>query len=1680
MPLPSHICLTNTTMRTLFTFLLQLLFICGFAQDCYRAHWVDSYDGSQAQEFFIDVDRHPEGGFVVLGKHGLDGTTLGNQTINPGVASYYLARMDSAGNFSQLTAILPQGGITLKRIAVLPDGSVAAGCTIGSNLTLGTETFHIHGGAKPLLVMFDTQFNYTWHLASENTSNSSDVRDIHCDSEGNIFWGGLFSGDYLSFGEDTYLHRVTDGGAWLSKVNNQGQMQWLRGIAPGVSAGLQTVTVDSNDDVWISGQATVNANGSLKFSDQVIAPGYLNSAFCVYVAKYDSNGDCIWGKISSSTSSFGSIYTADAMADDQGNMYICGQLTGTYEWSGMPMVGGDGSGFLWSIDTNGNGLWFKTMGGQGSSESATNLDVRADRIAVIGALSSNQPYVGDFPVYSLASGTYKAFNAQFYTNGELEFCRMNQSDTQNFFQHDVVIDEGNNQLVLGYYKGTNISWYPINLTHNGTNPKKFVAKFGPSAPTTFTITAGPDKTTTCGTNVQLNGATTPSSGVGFGWWPDMGFSNNFSKTPNANTTEPKSYVFYGHYQGCIKRDTVQVFLSNYNNLNVEAGIDQVMCIGDTVALSAVATDPAATIAWTPNYRLTSNTSINTNCFTNTSLNYVVEATVGNCKARDTVYVKVNRKPTIVLPYQTFYISYQMHTCLDQPILADLGSNDNTYSFSNEANITWQNDHSVVFGTDAPYYGGNITAVSPEGCENELTYTVYVYDYQPGPPILNQPSDTIYLCPASGYVHEEEFMITSDIPYLPEEFNFSWYSGWQVDELDGLGWRDIEIWNYGHYELFPNSVGFPTSAYYVPLRFWNVEPEMDGFRYRAYINDLCSPRVYTEQMVLRVGPAFTDQTTALNVCQGASDTLYVEAANNNGLYQWQVFRDNVWMDILVDETHFQTLGNQLIVLNATAGMDSLFRCRIQGCSPAQFSYSDAIPVTVQSNEINITGPFQSQGCLGESISLHVNATGGSFEIQWLRNGLALNSNSVGYTGINNDTLFINTSQYNPQGQTYSCQLFNTQCGQAFTSDTWTIDVPTPITIDWEVSTLDLCVNDEEIFISSAMPEGGAYSGDGLIADYFDPAYLSQGSYPISYTYFDNLTGCTSTATRTIHVWALPTVQLQLSQTQACINSENNSVEVIAQPSGGSISAPGLTFDSENSNFILPEAAGSYTIEFTYTSEHGCTNVTNQTFIALDTTTISWVDDLGIFCIENASAPITMPLPEGGTFLDFEVSENNLELDELSAGTYTLTYSFTAANSCTSTQNSTFQIAEIIVQWTDSLLAGCISGDLIDLGNPTPAGGTFVNIAVTDHYLDPLIAGIGFHEVTYEYTDATTGCMGSAIQYVQVYDQPDVTISGIDENFCEGNDLVVLDGGSPSGGSYTGDGVQEINPGEFGLALDNLSPGDYSIVYHFIDDSGCSNEASTSFVVHQNPSIEWANDLGSFCTNDEVVVVAEPQPIGGTFNQDWAIAGALNLVGLGSGAYDVLYMLVDDYGCTSIDTASFMINDTLEVVWTAPSPGEPNDGFFFCGNFFVDSQTEMTNYASPVGGDFYFMDDYLENNTWHWGEFFEPNLYPISYVVTDPETGCVTTSTQIFELDICGSVNDEAELQSFCWSDGKQQLWLSSAAAGNYEVINSAGQVVLSGSLFGGVQTITPHLAAGIYLVKMQIGTELSYDKVLIGY
>lgn len=1420
---------THTMRFILFLFISSITFYTQ-AQQCHRALWVKTNGGINSGEWVLDVEQHPAGGFVECGSYPTQGLVRGSQSIPAGTGGYYLSRVDSSGTYSNLTHILPASYVGVKRIVVLNDGSVAVACNLLGNITLGTETFHVHGGARALLVKFNSNFEYQWHVSAANTNNAQDTRDIAADSEGNIYWGGNFSGDFFVINE-TWINK-NNGGAWLSKISTEGQLLWLNQLGSTASVGVQTVSVDSQDNVWISGQTTMPANGIFKFSAQVVANGFLNSSASLYMAKYDSGGACIWGKLSTTSSTFGSFYTWDAQAGANGTMLFCGKVTLAHNFGNKLINGDDGSGFLMRMLPDGTCQWVQTMGGQGSYEEATRIDYRNGKIAVFGYLSSNQPYIGNFPAYSLFNLSAKHFNANFFEDGSLEFARAYDSNSQDHYPADVVLDEDGRQLLFGTFKGTQ-TWYPVSLTQNSGVLKNYIAKFDQAGNVPFSISAGPDKTTTCNVSVQLSGSTSSTS-VDYGWYPNLGFSANYSKTPNVLATSPSTYIFFGYLQGCVQSDTVQVTLSNFD-LTIDIPEEEIICVGETLQVTATSNHTDATLLWSPNYKISSTTAADVNIYTNADMMYIVEATYNGCKAKDSLFISAKPAPWMAVQNAYFYQSYQYSACMGDSIYIDLGDPANEYTITEGLNVAWINDHEIYMIADELSQYATVNATSPFGCTASAPVYLKGVNTPPPPVLVENPTDTIYLCPASGVVYEESFIITSD--YVnPNNPTYYWSLGWQIDSLDGLGWRDIQYWDYGHYDMSPIIWGEFNYTYYAQLELWNVHPEMDGFKFRAYAFSFCGERSFTQPMVLRVGPAIESQSSDITICEGASDSLYVNSTLNTSTYQWEAFRNNAWEIVVSGENNLVVDNNVLHITSATVSMDSLFRCRTAGCTPELYMYSETMHLAVQPSTIALSTPSSESVCPGSNAYISFTSSPGNYVYQWYADGVAIDSLNSNYIGINNDTLIVLNVDTTLAQIAYSCSIVSEQCEQAIFTSEIIIELLPALAVQWDNEINIICTNAPAVTLAGGSPQGGEYNGSGVSNGLLYPEVAALGEQIYTYTLVHPESGCVSTAEQNILIALPPGVSFSIANDSLCMQGEALALQD-AQPAGGFYSGEFITNDGANNfSFNTSNAfAGGHEIMYTYTDENGCSSTGIDSVFVYELTIVTWTTDLGYVCIGDTNIIFEHAEPVGGVYSGLITENDFIDTKQFVAGDYTVSYTYTNEQGCVSIANSVIHFQGINASFIMDDTLFCQYEIGIPLNSGMPVGGVYTGDGIIEDVFQPSQVNAGWHTLTYSYTHPLSQCTDTDAITVYVDSMPTVTWENDFGDYCLSDSSLFVETATPAGGIYSG-GIFENGY----VLFESLTAGNNDLYYYYATEFGCSTQLVASITIYETPVIEWIPD------------------------------------------------------------------------------------------------------------------------------------------------------------------------------------------------------------------------------------------------
>ncbi|MCB0735882.1 MAG: T9SS type A sorting domain-containing protein [Bacteroidetes bacterium] len=276
---------------------------------------------------------------------------------------------------------------------------------------------------------------------------------------------------------------------------------------------------------------------------------------------------------------------------------------------------------------------------------------------------------------------------------------------------------------------------------------------------------------------------------------------------------------------------------------------------------------------------------------------------------------------------------------------------------------------------------------------------------------------------------------------------------------------------------------------------------------------------------------------------------------------------------------------------------------------------------------------------------------------------------------------------------------------------------------------VCINADSVALSSGMPAGGDYMGNGISNGYFHPTMAGNETY--TYVYVDG-NGCSDTATGIMKT--LDTAFLMLGRLSGVCPNEIPYTLSAVSPNGGIYTGNGVS-----NNVFDPAAAGSgiHNIVYNYTNSSGCSSTlqyTQQVF-NLGKATL----DLGNDLCENASAvSITNFSPSGGALSGLGISGSDFDPALAGSGTHTITYTANDSNRCEIevTDNITVN-ATPSISWVVSS-SECAYDTLLSIETATPTGGNYkAGGSSSSNYNPSLFVGAGKVDVSYGYTDAN-GC------------------------------------------------------------------------------------------------------------------------------------------------------------------------------------------------------------------------------------------------------------------------------------------------------------------------------------------------------
>ena len=356
------------------SFLLILLFILtslkGKAQEDVNLQWIKSF-GGQVHQIGHSTTLDSDGNIYTTGLFkGIVDFDPGTDTVNLtsiGFKDAFVLKLDSNGNY--IWAVSIEGSVIERGQSITIDNEgncYLTGYFEGTvDFDPGADTANLtsNGDLDIFILKLDPNGEYIWakSFGSDGTDN---VFSITTDYQNNSYILGNFGGSVnfesnaTNLTNDSFVLKLDDNGdyIWVINIDTEPDVSGFKG---------SSLAVDGNGNCYVTGHyyGTIDIDPG---TDTVSIT--TNGRQDIVVLKLDPNGNYIWAK------PFGSGGTDTGVAlkiDKNGNCYLMGHFGSliSFHFNGSSVdiiTNGRLDVFVLKLDVNGDFIWVKSLGGQGS------------------------------------------------------------------------------------------------------------------------------------------------------------------------------------------------------------------------------------------------------------------------------------------------------------------------------------------------------------------------------------------------------------------------------------------------------------------------------------------------------------------------------------------------------------------------------------------------------------------------------------------------------------------------------------------------------------------------------------------------------------------------------------------------------------------------------------------------------------------------------------------------------------------------------------------------------------------------------------------------------------------------------------------------------------------------------------------------------------------------------------------------------------------------------------------------------------------------------------------------------------------------------------------------------------------------------------------------------------------
>lgn len=300
------------------------------------------------------------------------------------------------------------------------------------------------------------------------------------DASGNVISTGLFKNtiDFdpgagvstlISVNNPSTANNQND--IFISKVDANGNFVWAKQLAGIDLKDATAVGVDAAGNVYTTGffYGTIDFDPGVGVSN-LISKGYND----IFISKLDASGNFVWAKQMGSL--YGEIGYAIAV-DSVGNVFTTGSFSGTCDFD--PNAGVSNMTalveniFISKLDTNGNFVWAKSMGGIAYNRGKViTLDASGNVYVggTFGGTADFDPNAGVANLTSVGSfgGNEDMFVLKLDSNGSYVWAKQ-FSGTGTKFIKGIAVDASGNVCTAGMFSGT-VDFNPSAAVGNLSGP----------------------------------------------------------------------------------------------------------------------------------------------------------------------------------------------------------------------------------------------------------------------------------------------------------------------------------------------------------------------------------------------------------------------------------------------------------------------------------------------------------------------------------------------------------------------------------------------------------------------------------------------------------------------------------------------------------------------------------------------------------------------------------------------------------------------------------------------------------------------------------------------------------------------------------------------------------------------------------------------------------------------------------------------------------------------------------------------------------------------------------------------------------------------------------------------------------------------------------------------------------